>query len=146
MGVIYWFSSRNGDQSSALSGGIVEWFLSLLGISIHTPLGEVMHTLVRKAAHFTEYLILAVLAMNTCGQFSWKKPWRVLAVVLFCAVYAITDEWHQSFVGGRGPRVMDVVIDTAGALTGAIGFQLLSRRKERLSQRESHDLKHGHNL
>jgi VanZ family protein len=137
MGVIYWFSSRTGDQSGALSGGIVEWFLSLFGISIYTPFGEFMHVFVRKAAHFTEYLILALLAMNTCGQFSWKTSWRIVAVVFFCAVYAASDEWHQTFVGGRGARLMDVMIDTAGSLVGAIGFQLLSLLEVK---------KHGHNL
>lgn len=35
-------------------------------------------------------------------------------------IYAITDEYHQSFVAGRGPSARDVCIDTAGVFIGII--------------------------
>ena len=35
-------------------------------------------------------------------------------------IYAITDEFHQSFVPGRGPSVTDVCIDTAGVFAGIL--------------------------
>lgn len=35
-------------------------------------------------------------------------------------IYAITDEYHQSFVAGRGPSIRDVCIDTTGVFIGII--------------------------
>ena len=37
-----------------------------------------------------------------------------------CMLYAVTDEFHQGFVDGRSPKVMDVCIDTAGGIAGCI--------------------------
>ena len=39
---------------------------------------------------------------------------------LFCVGYASLDEFHQSFVHGRGPSPKDVMIDSSGAITGII--------------------------
>ena len=52
----------------------------------------------------------------------WDRP-RVAALPwawLLATLYAATDEWHQSFVEARGPALLDVGIDSAGALTGAL--------------------------
>ncbi len=38
--------------------------------------------------------------------------------LIFCILYAITDEIHQLFVPGRGTEVTDVLIDGIGALIG----------------------------
>ena len=38
------------------------------------------------------------------------------------AIYAVTDEIHQSFSLDRGPRVLDVVIDFGGAFFGVLIF------------------------
>lgn len=56
-----------------------------------------------KAVHVTEYVIFYILL-----QRGTKKWW--LSLVLL-AIYAISDEWHQSFVPGRSPKVTDVLID-----------------------------------
>lgn len=135
MGVIFWFSSQNGEESGAMSEGIISWFLSLFHIPPEMPLAAILHYLLRKAAHFTEYLILSLFVMNLCGQFSWKKPGRILAAVLFAAIYATTDEWHQSFVVGRVMSFTDVCIDTFGALIGAVSYHLTERSRH-----------NGHNL
>ncbi|MFZ2371781.1 MAG: VanZ family protein, partial [Trichococcus flocculiformis] len=43
--------------------------------------------------------------------------------LLFVFLYASSDEFHQSFIPGRGPAFTDVLIDTAGGLTGIILFE-----------------------
>lgn len=45
---------------------------------------------------------------------------KVIWCVLLCVLYAVTDEVHQAFIPGRGPRVSDVLIDTAGSITGIL--------------------------
>jgi VanZ family protein len=51
-----------------------------------------------------------------------KKLTTVLITTTICMLYAATDEFHQGFVDGRSPKVMDVLIDTAGGLTAVIFF------------------------
>lgn len=72
--------------------------------------------ILRKIAHFTEFaslgLLLAWLAVLL------GKPWRYL---FFAGVLAASaDEIIQMFVPGRGPAVLDVLIDTSGLLTGML--------------------------
>jgi VanZ family protein len=40
---------------------------------------------------------------------------RLVAVLLCVAVYAISDEYHQSFTPGRDPSVCDILTDLCGA-------------------------------
>lgn len=122
--VIFLFSAQTDRQSGSLSGGIVRWFVELLygGFEKFSPqkqtrILELWHLLIRKGAHFTEYAILALLVANglqVCGKLRWYLP------VAISAVYALSDEIHQSFVPGRACRLLDVGIDTCGALFGMV--------------------------
>ena len=72
---------------------------------------------VRKAAHFTEYFILAVLLLFMFRTFNvslWNQGGYSLFLVLLCAVL---DEYFQSFVF-RTSSVSDVVLDFCGGLFG----------------------------
>ncbi len=72
----------------------------------------------RKGVHFGEYALLCVLWFRALR--SRLSPERALATALgVCVAYAVTDEFHQSFVDGRVGTWRDVVIDAAGALTAA---------------------------
>ena len=46
----------------------------------------------------------------------------IIASLLICIMYAVSDEVHQSFVIGRAGRLLDVFIDTLGSITGIIGY------------------------
>ena len=75
--------------------------------------------IVRKLAHYSIYTLLGFLASLTVGRrrlFSKKS----LGVLLFCFLYACSDEIHQIFVPGRAGMFTDVLIDTSGALTGML--------------------------
>ena len=46
-------------------------------------------------------------------------------------LYAVSDEFHQGFVAGRGPSVVDVMIDSAGVIAGAwLLLWILLRKKK----------------
>ena len=69
-----------------------------------------LHALIRKAAHFTNYGILFWLLIR--GPM-YGRPYAALAL---CVCYAFLDEGHQAFVPGRGPSLYDVALDSSGAL------------------------------
>ena len=45
--------------------------------------------------------------------------------MLVGALYAASDEFHQSFVPGRGPSIIDVGIDSLGVFTGILGVLII---------------------
>jgi hypothetical protein len=73
-----------------------------------------------KGWHAAEYAILTVLAAYVARKVTpWSYRSAVGAALLLAALYAVSDEWHQTFVPGRGGNVRDVIIDIAGAATAA---------------------------
>ncbi|OGR17384.1 MAG: hypothetical protein A2X81_08390 [Desulfobacterales bacterium GWB2_56_26] len=75
-----------------------------------------------KLAHLLAYGVLAATTLFAFGE-RWKSEkagLTVLITVFFCLFYGITDEFHQSFVPGRAPSVVDIVADFGGA--GLVGF------------------------
>ena len=82
-----------------------------------------IHFLVRKIAHLTEYAILAILLMRALCERA-TSLWRGAAVVLIVAVlFALADEYHQSFVASRTSSLGDAAIDSAGVLLGIFIYQ-----------------------
>lgn len=118
MGVIFMMSAMPGEVSGEQSGRVMELVLGVIaflfgeGAAASIPMDS-LHFLIRKAAHMTEYAVLFLLSAWALHQNGARRP-RLAALVL-CACYAATDEWHQAFVGGRGPSIADVGIDTLGA-------------------------------
>jgi len=91
------------------------------GMSPHTI--WVILVLMRKCAHVTEYAVLALLlwrALRSIPILRAKMLMVFVAVVLGCALFAATDEFHQTFVKSRTPSVRDVFLDVGGALLGLL--------------------------
>lgn len=101
-----------------------------------------LNYIVRKTAHVLEYTILCGLAywsyrkvqtLRSAASEALSQKQKapvafacLLPPFLFTVLYAISDEWHQSFVPGRSAEVSDVLIDSSGALLFCV-FLLLSR-------------------
>ena len=81
--------------------------------SLSTGLGT-WDTILRKAAHMTEYAILGALLVRALG--------RELPALLVGVAYAVSDEIHQHFVEGRHASALDVALDSVGV---AVGIYLL---------------------
>lgn len=84
-----------------------------------------------KLAHATVYAGLAGTVLYAVPtRFRMDRPQlTALMVVLFCLLYGITDEYHQSFVPGREPSLGDVLADTAGAVLLAGAWFYIFRRR-----------------
>ncbi len=65
--------------------------------------------------HIIEYAVLAFFVNRAViAYFNLSYTQRFLWIFIFCLFYAILDEWHQSFVLGREPALIDVVNDSIG--------------------------------
>jgi len=75
--------------------------------------------------HIIEYGIFAILISRAIkgywpGMLIFKRILWTVAVVL---VYAISDEFHQSFVPNRYPAVTDIAYDGIGAIASSIFYR-----------------------
>lgn len=119
----------NAGNTSRIIGPLILWLFP--NTSIET-LGLV-HLFTRKAAHFTEYAILAFFAaraFRTSPRPSIANRWFLISLALI-VVYALLDEYHQSFVPSRTGTIYDSLIDIAGGLTGL----LIIRRRHKPARR-----------
>jgi VanZ family protein len=85
----------------------------------------VLHGLIRKATHLTEYAILAYLllrAWRAGAAVRWRWRWAIFSLVLV-ALSAGLDEYHQTYTQSRTGAVADSVLDLTGGLIGlALGW------------------------
>lgn len=126
MAVIFSFSAKPADESESqsLRAGKIVCSIFVPGYDNMSEqeqifMAESIDYPVRKAAHATEYAILAGLMLGIAVTLSinWK---HLFEVVFVAVVYASTDEFHQLFVPGRSGRFIDVLIDGTGALIGVL--------------------------
>lgn len=87
---------------------------------------------IRKLGHLTEYAVLAMLlwrALRSGTRWQMKISILFLVAALACAIFAASDEFHQSFVPSRTPSPRDVMIDICGAFLGLAVCWMFARRK-----------------
>lgn len=124
--VIFGFSKQDGEESSGLSYKAADIILTVCdkaGIVDYNEnnresMIEAVQFPIRKAAHMTEYAVLAILVMIALivdGIKGIKLP--IISAVIATA-FAATDEFHKVFVPGRYGCVRDVLIDAAGSVIG----------------------------
>jgi VanZ family protein len=76
---------------------------------------------VKKTAHFVEYAVLTVLFIYSIRRTtSLSLINSIIVALILSVVYAVSDEFHQSFVPGREPRIRDVFVDILGSLSASL--------------------------
>lgn len=127
MGFIFFMSAQTGDESASMSSPVADLVIKIFvpDYEDKTPVEQedIKHTvelIIRKGAHFTEYAVLGFLVYLVVQMYVLKAKARFMIAWLLSTLYAASDEFHQSFVGGRGPQVKDVCIDSAGAFVGVL--------------------------
>ena len=118
---IFLFSNQVGEESSKISNDLI----------------------IRKLGHFSEYMILGFFSFSYLSNLFVKssefKDYRKTAItsLVFSIVYASSDEFHQTFVAGRDGNIIDVLIDSSGALVGimisSIIYFLIMKNSEKYS-------------
>ena len=97
---------------------VVLWAAVIFALSSIPHLSSGLGTwdyVLRKGAHMTEYAILAVLLVRALQR---EVPAFVLG-----ALYAASDELHQSYVRGRHGTPVDVAIDSVGLALGLLAWR-----------------------
>jgi VanZ family protein len=86
--------------------------------------------LVKKGGHALGFGLLALSYYYgyTGNWFEWK-PLRAISALILAALFAVTDEYHQSFVPGRQPSVTDIMIDVVGSGVALIAAMWCIRKK-----------------
>ena len=124
MALIFFMSSQSGDDSSLLSGylsdSLVKFADTIYNGNTPEALLQAIRSglLLRKAGHVFEYIVMGVLAYLLIRRQNVKRP--VLISILFCAIYAATDELHQMFVPDRGPAIADVLLDSVSSAAAVL--------------------------
>lgn len=117
--VIWGNSLVPGTGSGSLSLAVMDaihGFLRGLGL----PYAWVTNFVVRKCAHFTEYMVLGIIATHAFDIKGSHRLATVLATAVFLVAVPSIDETIQLFVPGRSGMVTDVLIDCSGAFTGVL--------------------------
>ena len=98
-------------------------FLRWLDPQISISTIATIHFALRKLGHLTEYAVLAVLlwrALRSARNLRSKMSTLFAGVWVACAIFAASDELHQSFVASRTASLNDVMIDVSGAVAGLV--------------------------
>ena len=117
---IFCFSEFSANDSSKQSRGVTSNVIKLLnGNKLSekdlTKLTKKVNPLVRKIAHFSIYMILAIFTYMFIQELNIKSKSEkerlrknILYTCIFCIIYAIFDEIHQIYVPGRTGKLIDV--------------------------------------
>jgi VanZ family protein len=130
--VFYLSTGRFGPD---FSRALVAQALTLLHIAASPRTVHILDTLLRKAAHVTEYGMLAFLVYGSFGAqqpFRWRLR-QAISCIGIVGLYSLTDEFHQRFVPGRHSSLIDCGIDVAGAAI-AVGMIFEARRLKKSSR------------
>jgi len=155
MALIFSFSAQSGVDSGQLSHRVSCKIVEVGGRILDKPLedwqveayADKIEPLVRKAAHMTEYFIFAITVALPFYVYGLRGFPLLLVAGIICVGFACTDEYHQSFVAGRGPSLRDVCIDSTGAFFGIMLVRIVcwtllapsraaKRRRRRAKQRQ----------
>jgi VanZ family protein len=116
----------SAERTSRIISPTLHWLFPWA--SLHTL--HMLHVLIRKMAHLTEFGIFSIAVFRgvRAGRSGWRASWAFATLVIAVA-YASLDEWHQSFVPLREARAGDVAIDALGALLAQSLVWFYSRRR-----------------
>lgn len=142
MGLIYFFSSMDNIKSNKNSSSVVSEVINTIDkvtnanketIKRHNNESYMndMNTIFRKVCHAITYLILAIFVFNFIMRIMKNKVlvYNIISL-LITIIYAISDEYHQTFVSGRTGQVIDILIDTGGAIIGLFIINKIINRKK----------------
>lgn len=128
---IFFNSSQTGVNSNAMSFKVVRSVARGVESIGFEPITAAQITklnlVIRKAAHGFQFCVFAIILSFLLQHLSIKKENIVFYTLLGVIFFAIGDEFHQLFVAGRTPSVIDIIIDFIGGAVGVILVSFLNK-------------------
>jgi VanZ family protein len=129
IGAMYYASTDifSGENTRSVIEKLILW------LRPHTSERGLMkiNYIVRKAAHFIEYALLAALlfrAFRADSFIRWRIRWAIYSLLIIIC-WALLDEYHQSFTRTRGGSIRDSMLDCSGALFMLTIIGLFNRQR-----------------
>lgn len=149
MGAIFMFSAEDAAESDSTSKGTITVIAGMIKKDFNKMSQQQkdefvagLNGIARTAAHFSIYCLLGLLTANALYAFSLRR-WRLAVFsVGISLLYAISDEIHQYFVPGRACELIDVTVDTMGAVLGTAIFMCIAAIAVRISKKKKGKEKH----
>lgn len=124
--IIFLFSNQNGNNSESTSDRVANFIIDVVEIITNKEISdddrnsfvEDSRFIIRKTAHFTIYFVLGILTCLTLTSYQINN--RIVFSIIFCLLYACSDEIHQMFSDGRTFKLLDILIDSVGASIGIL--------------------------
>lgn len=92
-----------------------------------------------KVAHLIEYAILGFLVLWAYLKTRSEKQMILwLWAILWCMLFGLSDEWHQSFVPGREVSILDWIADAIGSMLGASFCLVINQNRKKVIDHGSH--------
>ena len=137
MGLIFSFSNQPSIASDGVSNGLMAKLIDVVEVVIGHEFSDMEIeniykygiTPLRKCAHLSIYFILGILMYSLVKEYQLDRKKVFTISLLFCILYACSDEIHQLFVFGRSGEVRDVLIDSFGSLFGILLTSKIGFRK-----------------
>ena len=139
MGLIFYMSSSTGEESGGTSEKIIIFLVNKYDKITHASPDTINYHqsedfvnyanfIFRKICHFGEYFILGVLALSFVISLNkYSSCISFMYSTIFSILYAIIDEYHQTFISGRSGQITDILIDSFGVLCGVVFIFLINR-------------------
>lgn len=140
--IIFGFSSQDGEKSGGISKKITGFILeksskyNSLEQMKKEEVSKRTERIIRKIAHFSIYTLVGFLLMALFSTYeNIKRKYQIYISAIMGILYAISDEIHQSFTPGRGPKITDVFIDSLGVFFGMavilLIIELINRKNKK---------------
>lgn len=133
------FTLSTETYENSFTAWLLSQLLRFLNIQVTPGTFAVLHHVVRKLAHLTEYAMFSFLLYG-CFSAGNNLAWRTrtaLWCVALAGTYALTDEFHQFFIRGRSASLVDCGIDTAGAALSMLALFARERRVQAKASRST---------
>lgn len=95
--------------------------------NLKTDLETVYDMILRKGAHMFEYFVLIILLWYAFKPVRLWMLTKLNIVFILAFLYAVSDEWHQTFIMSRSGNIWDVGIDTIGIIAGLLFIKFIKK-------------------
>ena len=145
-GMIFNFSNQDSEKSGSTSQKVTEAItkdiksIQKLNKNEKAKVIDKIEDVIRKIAHFSLYALVGFLLMALFSTYNINEKNKIISTIIIGAIYAISDEFHQSFVSGRSGQVSDVFLDTLGTTVGGLFILLIIKTVNKLKKNNNNNL------